>query len=157
MKKRFHRQDAKDAEVGERGREEVVERGGERTEPGADLDELAHRVIGAAIEVHRHLGPGFLEGVYEEALAVEFRICGLPHERQKIIAVGYKEIPVGEGRLDFLVRGCLIVELKAIEALAPIHKAQVISYLKATRLKLGLLINFNVPVLRNGLQRIILS
>ena len=67
------------------------------------MDELAHRVIGAAIEVHRHLGPGFLEGVYEDALAVEFRLRGIPIERQKLIAVGYKGDPVGEGRLDFLV------------------------------------------------------
>jgi GxxExxY protein len=149
--KTINRQDAKDAEVGER--EEEVERSG----PGAQLDDLARRVIGAAIEVHRHLGPGFLEGVYEEALSVEFRLRGIPFERQKAISVGYEVIPVGEGRLDFLIDHRLIVELKAIEGLAPIHKAQVISYLKASRLHLGLLINFNVPVPKNGLQRIILS
>jgi GxxExxY protein len=93
----------------------------------------------------------------EEALAVELGLQGIAFERQKLIAVGYKEAVVGEGKLDFLVDGCLIVELKAVESLAPIHKAQVISYLRATRLHLGLLINFNVPVLRNGLQRVILS
>ena len=150
----FNRQDAKVAEE-EEEREEVEERA--RTEPGIEIDELAHRVIGAAIEVHRHLGPGFMEGVYEDALAVEFRLRAIPHERQKIIEVSYKEISVGEGRLDFLVGRCLIVELKTVECLGPIHKAQVISYLKATRLRLGLLINFNVPALRNGLQRVILS
>ena len=121
------------------------------------MDDLAHRVIGAAIEVHRHLGPGFLEGVYEDALAIEFQLRGIVHERQKGVEVAYKERPVGEGRLDFLVGGCLIVELKAVDGFASIHKAQVLSYLKATRLRLGLLINFNVPILKDGLQRVILS
>jgi GxxExxY protein len=138
---------------------EEEERGGERPriEPGRELDDLAHRAIGAAIEVHRHLGPGFLESVYEDALAIEFQIREIPHERQKVIAVEYKSLPVGEGRLDFLVGGVLVVELKSVEGLIAIHKAQVMSYLKATGLPLGLLINFNVPVLKNGLQRIILS
>ena len=148
----LNRQDAKFAEEEEERGKEV-----ERIEPGRELDELAHGVIGAAIEVHRHLGPGFLEGVYEEALAIEFRLRGLPFERQKLITVGYKEVAVGEGKLDFLVDDRLIVELKAVEALSAIHKAQVISYLRATRLHLGLLINFNVPILKNGLQRVILS
>ncbi len=148
----LNRQGAKDAEEGER-----QEGARERFEPSFELDELAHRVIGAAIEVHRHLGPGFMEGVYEEALAIEFRLRAIPFERQKVISVGYKDMPVGEGRLDFLVAGCLILELKSVESLVPIHKAQVFSYLKATRLHLGLLINFNVPALKNGLQRIILS
>jgi GxxExxY protein len=153
--KTFNRLDAEDAEIGEREEEGNRER--IREEPGSELDAIASRVIGAAIEVHRHLGPGFLEVVYEEALSVEFRLRSIPFERQKAISVGYKEIPVGEGRLDFLVAGRLIVELKAIEGPAPIHKAQVISYLKVTRLRLGLLINFNVPILKNGLQRVILS
>ena len=118
---------------------------------------LAHRVIGAAIEVHRHLGPGFLEVVNQEALAIEFRLRGVAFEKDKSITVGYKEVAVGEGKLDFLVDQCLIVELKAVEALSAIHKAQVISYLRATRLRVGLLINFNVPILKNGLQRVILS
>ncbi len=128
-----------------------------RSEPDEGLDELAGLVIGCAIEVHRHLGPGFLESVYEEALAMEFRLRGLPYERQKPIEVAYKGQPIGEGRLDFLVAGRLVVELKAIDALAPIHQAQVISYLKATRLRLGLLINFNVPLLKDGLRRILLA
>ena len=154
MEEELNRQDAKVAKVGEeRGEEERRV----RSEPERALDELAHRVIGAAIEVHRHLGPGFLEGVYEDALAVEFQLRGLTHERQKLIEVLYKNTPVGEGRLDFLVGGCLIVELKAVDGFTSIHKAQVLSYLKATRLRLGLLINFNVPILRDGLQRVILS
>ncbi len=155
----LNRQDAKFAEEeeergrAEEGRSQLIE----RIEPSEELDDLAHRVIGAAIEVHRHLGPGFLEGVYEEALSIEFRLRGIPFDRQKLIAVGYKKHAVGEGKLDFLVDDRLILELKSVEALSAIHKAQVISYLRATGLHLGLLINFVVPVLKNGLQRVILS
>ena len=82
---------------------------------------------------------------------------GISFERQKPISLRYKEIPVGEGRVDLLIGGALVVELKAVDGLAAIHKAQVMSYLKATGLGLGLLINFNVPVLREGLQRVVLS
>jgi GxxExxY protein len=124
-------------------------------EPNRATDELAHAVIGAAIEVHRHLGPGFLEGIYEEALCVELSDAGIPVERQAEISVDYKGRSVGRHRLDLLVAKTLIVELKTVEELAEIHKAQVISYLKATRLPLGLLINFNVPVLKAGLQRVV--
>jgi len=126
-------------------------------EPDRQVDELAHAVIGAAIEVHRHLGPGYLESVYEEALCVELRLRDIPFERQRPIAVNYKGVSVGEGRVDMLFGGRLIVELKAVEALAPIHKAQVISYLKTMELQLGLLINFHTPVLRDGIQRVVLS
>lgn len=126
-------------------------------EPSPELDGLAKAVIDAAIEVHRHLGPGFLEGVYEEALVVELAMRQIPFERQRPIAVNYKTHAVGEGRVDLLVAGELLVELKAVEMLAPIHKAQVISYMKATGLQLALLINFNVPVLRSGIQRVVLT
>jgi GxxExxY protein len=157
----LNRQDAKVAEEEEeRGGEwEEVDRARiiERIEPREELDDLARRVIRAAIEVHRHLGPGFLEIGYEEALSIELRLRGIPFERQKLILVGYEDRAVGEGKLDILVNERLIVELKAVETLSAIHKAQVISYLRATRLHLGLLINFNVPVLKNGLQRVILS
>ncbi|MDH7578537.1 MAG: GxxExxY protein [Bacillota bacterium] len=127
-----------------------------RKGPDKEVDRLAHEVIGAAIEVHRHLGPGYLESVYEEALAVELNLRGIPFVRQKTIAVNYKGHPVGEGRLDFLVGESLVVELKAVDALAPIHKAQLLSYLKTTGFRLGLLINFNVSVLKEGIQRVIL-
>jgi GxxExxY protein len=127
------------------------------TEPGEELDALAHAVIGAAIEVHRHLGPGYLEGVYEEALAYEFQMRMIPFEKQKVIAVNYKGVPVGEERLDFLVDERLIIELKAVDEINERHKAQVLSYLKTTKHPLGLLINFNVRVLKEGLRRIILS
>ena len=124
-------------------------------EPNQKSDELARAVIGAAIEVHRQLGPGFLESLYEEALCIELEQRLVPFERQKEISVLYKGRPIGQQRIDLLVGGSLIVELKAVEALAEIHKAQVISYLKATHLSLGLLINFNVPVLKDGIHRIV--
>src|SRR5574337_1997226 len=99
-------------------------------EPDKQLDQLAHAVIGAAIEVHRTLGPGFLESVYEDALCFELELRHIHYERQHIIAVNYKGRHVGEGRIDILVENRLIVELKAVEELAPVHTAQVISYLK---------------------------
>ena len=123
-----------------------------RAEPDRQTDALANAVIGAAIEVHRMLGPGYLEGVYEESLAIELGLRGIPFERQKSVAAHYKGRPVGEGRLDMLVGGRLVVELKAVDALAPIHTAQVMSYLKTTGLLLGLLINFHVPLLKRGDQ-----
>jgi len=126
-------------------------------EPSPELDGLARAAIEAAVEVHRHLGPGFLESIYEEALTVELTARQIPWERQKPLTVKYKDRAVGEGRIDLLVAGKLLVELKAVETLAPIHKAQVISYLKASGLQLGLLINFNVPVLRAGIQRVVVS
>ena len=126
-------------------------------EPSEELDRLARNVIGAAIEVHRALGPGFLESVYEEALCLELQLRGIPFVRQITVGVNYKGRKVGEGKLDLLVGDILVVELKAIEDIAPIHIAQVLSYLKTTGHKLGLLINFNVPVLRQGVKRVVLS
>jgi GxxExxY protein len=128
-----------------------------RTEPTQELNKLSWAVVDAAIEVHRHLGLGFFESVYEEALSVELASRNIPFARQPVVPIYYKDHPIGEGRLDLLVGGCLIIELKAVEALAPIHTAQVISYLKATGFQLGLLINFNVPILKSGLKRIINS
>ena len=129
----------------------------ETREPEAATDVLAHSVIGAAIEVHRHLGPGFLEDVYEEALCIELRLRQIAFERQKPVKVEYKGEYVGEGRLDLLVGDRLVVELKAVKAVAPIDHAKVISYLKATGRQLALLVNFHVPVLKDGIQRIIRS
>jgi len=128
-----------------------------RKEPSVEIDRLAHDVIGAALEVHRALGPGFLESVYEEALCRELTLQNIPYQCQHPIAVLYKGHGVGEGRIDMLVGGALVVELKAVEELLPIHSAQVISYLKATNNHLGLLINFNTPVLKDGIKRVILS
>ena len=126
-------------------------------EPDRETDELAYAVIGAAIEVHRVLGPGFLEEVYEQALCVELRLRGIPFERQKPTKVEYKGDYVGEGRLDLMVNDRLVVELKAVREVAPIHTAIVLSYLKASDRRLALLINFKVPRLRDGIQRIVLS
>jgi len=128
-----------------------------RKEPPPEIDRLATAVIGCAIEVHRHLGPGYLEDVYEEALCEELRLRGIPFKRQPSISVSYKGKRVGQGRLDLLVDDKLIVELKAVSAIAPVHSAQVMSYLKATNLILGLLINFNVALLKKGITRIINS
>jgi len=128
----------------------------EGRELGEEMSWLTGEVIGAAIEVHRVLGPGFLEEVYKEALVVEFMIRGIHHEVEKSISLIYKGHDVGRGRLDFLVADCLVVELKAVQTLAPIHEAQLLSYLKITKRTLGLLINFNVPLLKDGIKRIIL-
>jgi GxxExxY protein len=126
-------------------------------EPDEGVDRIARRTIGAALEVHRVLGPGFLEVMYEEALCVELNLREISFVRQTQIPICYKGQQIGEGRLDLLVADCLIVELKAVEALAPIHTAQVLSYLRATGQSLGLLINFNVPMLRQGIKRIALT
>jgi GxxExxY protein len=126
-------------------------------EPDEQLDDLAREVVDAALEVHRELGPGFVESVYEEALAIELRMRNVRFERQHPVSVSYKGHAVGEGRVDLLVGGALIVELKAVEKLLPVHKAQVISYLKARGSTLALLINFNERLLRDGIQRVVLS
>ena len=126
-------------------------------EPDQDLDTLAHDVIGAAIDVHPELGPGFLESIYSKALAVELTRRNIQFLQEAPIQLAYKDEPIGEGRIGLLVEGRLIVELKAVERLAPIHHAQVMSYLKITQNTLGLLINFNVEVLRDGIKRIILT
>ncbi|MFH1748495.1 MAG: GxxExxY protein [Planctomycetota bacterium] len=121
------------------------------------LNALSEQVIGAAIEVHRVLGPGLLESVYEEALCVELTLRGVPFIRQLQVDLAYKGHAVGKGRLDLLVDYQLIVELKAVDALSDVHLAQVLSYLKTTGKQLGLLINFNVAVLKSGIRRVICS
>jgi GxxExxY protein len=121
-----------------------------------EINEITDRVIGAAIEVHRHLGPGLLESAYEECLCYELSRSGLRFERQVPLPVEYKGLRLDCAyRLDLLVEGSVLVELKAIEELLPIHKAQVLTYLRAARKQVGLLINFNVEVLKNGLSRIV--
>ena len=126
-------------------------------EPDQTLDRLARDVIGAVIDVHREIGPGFLESVYQNALCHELTLRGIKHVAQAPVAVSYKGVLVGEGRIDILVENRLIVELKTVEAFDAIHHAQVISYLKATNIALGLLINFNLPTLKDGVRRVILS
>lgn len=124
-------------------------------EPDVELDELAKCVIGAAIEAHRRLGPGLDEILYQGALAIEMRLRGIPFAKEVIVPVFYKDELIGERRLDFLVGGRLVVELKVVEQLSALHKAQVLTYLRITGLKLGLLINFNTVLLKDGPKRII--
>lgn len=109
------------------------------------------------MEVHRTLGAGFLESVYEKALAIELNLRGIPFEQQAPVSLNYKGRPVGKAKLDLLVGNRLVVELKAVEDFHPVHQAQVINYLKASGLELGLLINFNVPLLKDGIKRIVLT
>jgi len=129
----------------------------EMEEPRSELDRIVYRTIGAAIEVHRLLGPGLLESVYEEALCIELANRGIPFARQVSRSVLYKQRKVGEIRLDVLVHEKLVLELKATEGIAPIHIAQLLFYMKATQLPLGLLLNFNVTELRYGIKRLVLK
>ena len=117
--------------------------------------ELSHRIIGAAIEVHRHLGPGQLESVYERAPAQELAFREIPHRTQVPITVHYKGCCVGEFVADLIVDDRIVVELKAVTAIQAVHVAQTLSYLDAAGLRIGLLINFNVPVLCRGVRRLI--
>ena len=126
-------------------------------EPEEGVERWAHVVIGAAIEVHRHLGPGTWRRFIRRRWRLNCASRALPSRAQRPVPVSYKGEPVGEGFIDLLVADRLIVELKAVEALAPIHQAQVISYLRGTDLHLGLLINFNVTVLKSGIKRVIRS
>ena len=122
----------------------------------AELNEISEQILGAAIEVHRTLGPGLLESAYEVCLAYELSQRGLVVERQKQLSVPYKDVQLDAAfRLDLLVEGKVIVELKAVEQVSPVHKTQLLTYLKLSGLELGLLINFNVKMLKNGINRVI--
>jgi GxxExxY protein len=121
-------------------------------------NEITHSVIGAAIEVHRQLGPGLLESAYRECLCRELVLRGIPFEREKPLPLEYKGVHLECGyRLDFLVAGRVVVEIKAGDALAPVHDAQLLTYLRLGGWRLGLLINFNVSVLKSGIHRRILG
>jgi len=128
----------------------------EDTEREFLFKDITEKIIGVAIEVHKILGPGLLEGIYEEAVVYELGSKNIKYERQKEIALKYKDTEVGKHRIDLLVEDKIIVELKSVESLHPIHEAQMITYLKATNKRVGLLINFNVEQLKNGIRRIIL-
>ncbi len=122
------------------------------------INELSESVISGAIEVHRVVGPGLLESAYEECLAREFALRRIPFERQKNLPIEYKGVKLDCGyRLDFLVAGILVVEVKAVELLLPVHQAQLLTYLRLRGWKVGLLINFNVPLLKNGIKRMVLG
>src|SRR5438309_11677362 len=117
-------------------------------------NDVTHEIIGAAIEVHRVLGPGLLESAYEECLSRELELRNLKVERQKPLPVVYKDVKLECGyRIDLLVDGRIVVELKAVEAIAPVHEAIVLTYLRLSGCRVGLLINFNVAVLKGGIRR----
>lgn len=121
------------------------------------LNEVTEQIIGGAIEVHRALGPGLLESAYEECLCHELTLRGLPFERQRPLPVHYKGRRLDCAyRIDLLVADAVVVEIKAVNSIEPIHEAQLLTYLKLGGWKLGLLINFNVPVLKEGIRRRIL-
>ncbi|HEY1685642.1 MAG TPA: GxxExxY protein [Tepidisphaeraceae bacterium] len=126
----------------------------EGMEPDPELNKITGAIIGAAIAVHKELGPGLLECLYENALAIEFATRNIPFTRQVPISVQYRGQIIGETRLDFIVADRVVVELKAVDRLSEVHSAQLICYLKITGHKLGILINFNVAALRQGIKRI---
>lgn len=120
-----------------------------------ELNKTSEVIIGYAIEVHKILGPGLLESIYETALCYEFNKNHVTFKRQYPVPVIYKGATLGEHRLDILVQNEIILELKAVDRFDPVFDAQLLSYLKLARKKLGLLINFNVPILRNGIKRLV--
>jgi len=120
-----------------------------------DINELTGKIIGAAIEVHKSLGPGLLESAYEECLCYELDVRKISYERQKSLPVVYKGVRLDCGyRLDIVVANKVIIEIKACDSLHPIHEAQLLTYLRLAGIKIGLLINFNVSVLKDGIKRI---
>jgi GxxExxY protein len=122
-----------------------------------ELNKITEQIIGAAIDVHRALGPGLLESAYEECLCHELGLRQVPFERQRPLPLSYKKVKLDCGyRLDLLVSSAVVVEIKAVEVIQPIHEAQLLTYLKLGGWKLGLLINFNVPILKEGIRRRIL-
>lgn len=121
-------------------------------------NEITQQIIGAAIEVHKSIGPGLLESAYEACLAREMSLRDIPFERQKPLPLTYKGAKLDVGyRLDFLVAELVVVELKAVKAFEPIHKAQMLTYLRLTGCKLGLLLNFHSPLMKTGIKRVVLN
>jgi len=121
-----------------------------------DENALSNRVIGAAIEVHRVLGPGLLESVYELALERELALQGMTVQRQRPVSLEYKGVSLGDGfRLDILVNDLLLIEIKTVEQVLPLHEAQLLTYLRLTGKRLGLLINFNTRILKDGIKRVV--
>jgi GxxExxY protein len=121
-----------------------------------DLNQLTEKIIGCGIEVHRNLGPGLLEATYEEALCIELGESSIRYRRQAPFPILYKGRTLGEYRVDLLVEDAVIVEIKSVERLDPVFEAQVLTYLKATGKRVGLLMNFNSRLLRDGIKRLIL-
>lgn len=122
-----------------------------------EFDALSKRVIGCALEVHRTLGPGLLESAYEQCLAYELNQAGIAFDLQKALPVQYKTVTLDCGyRIDLLIENELLIELKSVDTIANIHKAQILTYMKLAGIKTGLLINFNVPILKDGIKRFVL-
>ena len=120
-----------------------------------ERDPVTEAVIGAAIEVHRALGPGLLESVYETCLCHELGLRGIEHQRQALLPITYKGVSIDAGlRLDVVLPEKLVLELKSVESLQPIHEAQLLTYLRLSRIRCGLLINFNVRLLKDGIKRL---
>jgi GxxExxY protein len=141
-----HRRDAEHAEKAQ------------REDMNNTANALTHAVIGAAIEVHRRLGPGLLESAYQQCLCQELNLRHIPYEREFPLPLEYKGIRCECGyRLDLVIAGALVVEIKAVEEIAPIHEAQLLTYLRLGGWKVGLLINFNVPILKEGVRRKVLA
>jgi GxxExxY protein len=119
-----------------------------------EINQITEKIIGCAIEVHKHLGPGLLESAYEECMVFELQKAGLNIEIQKAVPVIYKEIKLDCGyKVDILVENTVVIELKAVEAINPVHEAQILTYMKFAQKPIGLLINFNVILLKLGLKR----
>jgi GxxExxY protein len=152
----FNRKERKErkGETEKKQREEAME----EHRSAMNEDALSREIIGAAIEVHRHMGPGLLESAYEQCLAHELSERGIPFELQKPVPVEYKGVKLDCGfRPDFIVGGLVVAEVKAVEKLAPIHSAQVLTYLRLTGCKLGMLLNFNEWRMADGIKRVVLK
>ena len=121
-----------------------------------ELEQLVHQTIGCCIEVHRALGPGLLEAIYQRAVGIELETAGIPFEREKPCPILYRDKRIYVHHLDLVVSGQILLELKAVDRVHPVHQSQVLSCLRASKLRLGLLINFNVALLPHGTHRIVL-
>ncbi len=121
------------------------------------FDELSNKVIGCAIEAHKNLGPGLLESAYERCLSYELTAAGLRHETQKELPLEYKGLKLDSGyRIDLVIENEIVVEIKSVDKILPIHEAQILTYMKLAGIKVGLLINFNVTKLKDGIKRFVL-
>jgi GxxExxY protein len=128
----------------------------EEMEPDPELNEWTNKILACGFDVHSEIGPGFAESIYQNALEHELNLRGIPFQRQVKVVVNYKGVVVGEGRIDLIVNDRVIVEIKCVESIASVHVAQSIAYLRATKLKLCLVMNFNVKRLKDGIRRVAL-
>ena len=120
------------------------------------MEEYISEVIDCGFVIHRDVGPGFMETLYSNAMCVEMRVRGIPFEREKVVTVNYRDQPVGIHRLDVVIRSCIVVEFKAVSALEPVHQAQLMAYMKASGLRIGLLMNFCGATFKQGVKRVVM-